>query len=467
MKHIEPKLFTIQKLPFVPLILATLFCLPVQLVQGQDVDESRMNRDIKVMGHALTEMLSDELDGYSGNYHFNSAEKGKYIPGFGIMLRFPKVSGFSAWSSNGQKKSSGYAFSGKEFSEEEIDKMVELIKDFMVNYGDLASQLSPEENLMVHLDSDSQAFPRLEVFDQNSVSAIARVRGQKNPKLSVKVQKKYIDQFKEGKIDEEALKSNIVVEKGNAEEGSDRSFKVLAKILQSIYERDYDSRPFFSGEVSDNEEEGPEMFYHKSNFSGVEYDFIQGMGVMYQLKLGYPLKGYDADLWRWSGEEGKVIINLDDLGIGISSSDDEDHDEEADEVEEDDEEDSSMDKEYLRDRDEMIEKIYPNFKSEMVRQIVEYGRTLKGLESDEFLIINVEMPACFECRIPAQVEFKARKSLLEDFDGRKIGLNDALDQVIVSESGKASELMDFQKRKRVRVVKPRRVIRGRSYRHEK
>ena len=439
--------------------MAALVCTFVPTAWAQ-VDNVRMNRDVKVMSHALNEMISEEMNAKGmSELHFGSkSHTGKYVPGFGIMLQIPRSSRIII-NQGSRSRTTSLSYPGEKFSEEDMEEMTAIVKDFLLEYGDLASQLDPEENIMVYFGSNDHSSHNVHVYSQNG-RTLTRSGSNESARFSIKVQKKFLDQYKKGNMTEDAIREKMVVVQGEATEGSDRSFKVLAKILQSLYERDEESRLFFSDEEEEMEEDWPQMFMHKSNFKGVSYQVIQGMGVTYELKLGYPLKGYGSDMWRWSGKEGRVIINLDDISVDVDTDDEEgDNDED---------EEDNMGKSYLRDRDESIERVYPDFKEEMVRQMVEYGRTLRGLEPDEFFIVNAEMPACFECNLPAQVEFKIKKSLLEDFDSRKVNLDAAMDQVQVSETGKASELMDFEKKNRIRSSRSNTTIRGRgrSYREQ-
>ena len=421
------------------LAVVLFFFMTITTIRLLGQNDPRLDRDVKVMQQALQEVFNDEY-GRSGNY-FNLRTKnaGKYVPGFGIMLNAPgKMSGRVRVIGHGQNGLSSTE-SPRDEQEENESQIVSIIQHFIHDYGDLARELPEDESIMVrYKDNQDGGFAYI-VDDQynnrrrysQSISIGGTYPGEerKSGEISVKVKKKDIEAYKSGKIDRDEfydrMETSIV--STNLKGASD--YRVFSGILKGLYSSNEPSNiVLWEGQSRNREEIEKEQmdsffkqnsFAHKSSFGeSVPFEVIRGYGVIYTLKLGYPLKGYN----------GGVAILLDRF-------------EREREGEEADLEKEQID--YLRKRDDKIEEIYDDFLSELKGSMIEYGRTLKSLESGEFLNLSVEMPACYECELPAEIEMKVSQEKLAAYDQRKISLEEAMKNIKVDLKGKASELRDL------------------------
>ena len=401
-----------------------------QVPAQAQVDEKRMERDIRIMQKALNETLRQEM-GWERPVIWGRDEtkKPRYIPKVGIMLY--------ALNKAARVRISPSEAPG---SESEIEQV---LTTFLADYGDLAQELPPYEHIMIQYNEGGDG-NRMIFMEEDKrrgrVEEIAAAPNQeKGETLLVKVPKETVQKLRKGTISfadfEQAVEANWT----ENETENDREFKIFAQILKSLYEEERTPRSFsyfYSDEdcdgceTSESEKEPffPDSYGFKSSWGDqVEFQRTQGLGVEYLLKLGYYLEGYNTAFSsnvRVIIQDGQVL-QADERGPEGSEKLDEEK------------------REYLRDRDEKIENLFESFVAEMQEAIILYGRTLRSLESEEFLIVLVEMPACFECELPADVEFKIQRKALNAYDEGKMELEEAIDAIQVAQKGKARELQDL------------------------
>jgi hypothetical protein len=77
------------------------------------------------------------------------------------------------------------------------------------------------------------------------------------------------------------------------------------------------------------------------------------------------------------------------------------------------------------ERKKTIEELYPVFEEELKEVLVEYGRTIKSVDDDEVIMIKIKSTRCKDCSIPESLELTVKKSILSQFDQRKISLDEA------------------------------------------
>jgi hypothetical protein len=83
------------------------------------------------------------------------------------------------------------------------------------------------------------------------------------------------------------------------------------------------------------------------------------------------------------------------------------------------------------ERDKKVKELYPVFESELKENILDYGRTLKSLDDNEQLIVDVSMTKCTGCGIPASLEVAVKASVLKDFNAGKLDRSVALSKIEV------------------------------------
>ena len=137
-----------------------LACLLVSAhLEAQEIDETRMNRDIKIAEDIISGLLSQE--GSSSRYFGNTKVSGNYIKDYGVIFNIPTKSGLWPMGIKIDRdddgdfiildKSTGqnYAMGSGEFDLSDMvdakdDYIQATMETFLVDYADLIGQLIGE-----------------------------------------------------------------------------------------------------------------------------------------------------------------------------------------------------------------------------------------------------------------------------------------------------------------------------------
>lgn len=260
--------------------------------QGK-VDEERMQRDIEVAENILSTLLKQQFDKRS---FFPMEVHGNYRPGYGVTFQLPSMT-ITTWGdwdeegpgsySNNVGTSNGRVVysngSGKKASEEEVakaranadrlkndqqrkndvivkgqarvgsaprarlqsrdslqdqstTKMLNAAKEFIAEYGDLISQLAPNERIIItNRGEGNQNW--FGVYNLQS----------RNPYLSVEGLKSDIAQFRQGKMTREQLIGKLKVINTESENDLHPDLELLTSIFNRLYRSDL-SKTFFTQE---------------------------------------------------------------------------------------------------------------------------------------------------------------------------------------------------------------------------
>jgi hypothetical protein len=113
-------------------------------------------------------------------------------------------------------------------------KMIEAAKDFLADYGDLISQLSPEEKIIITNQGEQ---PRMWVGKL--------MNSPNRTHLSIEVTKGDITQFKQGKMNHDQLMSKIKVVNTETVEAVEPDLELLSSIFDRLYQPDL-ARTYFT-----------------------------------------------------------------------------------------------------------------------------------------------------------------------------------------------------------------------------
>jgi hypothetical protein len=250
------------------------------LVTGQSLaqkDEERMNRDLEVAENILSTLIKQKLE--KRNF-FPVEVNSEYRSGYGVTFHLPlEVSGPMVWGASGQGMQilDGQGFSQYyEFPDEPVavdrfldenrkvttetirgsvrttspsrkldmdsvrqatnDRLIEACKEFMADYGDLISQLQPNEKIVITNRSDGQ---------RNWL--IAFHNEVKTTYLTIETTKGEITQLKQGKVSRDQFMKNLKVVNSQMDDELQPDLELLTSIFNRLYERDL-SKTFFTEE---------------------------------------------------------------------------------------------------------------------------------------------------------------------------------------------------------------------------
>ena len=424
--------------------------LLAQSPAGTKTQNDRMQRDIAVMETALSEMIKQEFD--QRNFFFMDV-KGNYLSGYGVTFTVPTsmlnvwgsgnsqymvidgngFSSSSSWSSdedlaiteneareaekamkplkNQQKErdkaerdaqraadeaysrdeaiaAGGYPGSrsnigvgvattrGKRYNSDSLNainnaKIIKAAKTFIADYGDMLSQLGPEERIIV--TNRSQGNNEFWMYGQKAKRSL----------LSVEAKKSDLTAFRQGKITRDQLMAKIKVVNSVSSEKAEPDMELLVSIFNRLYQSDLSK-----------------TFYVQGN---TYYEHLTDFGAIVPMQVYSSNTNYAVD----RDGETRTLLSMPTVGLQNLSQE---------------------------ERDKKVKELYPVFESELKENMLDYGRTLKSLNDNEQLIVDVTLTKCKGCGIPAKIEVAVKASVLKDFNAGKIDRNSALSKVEVTKA---------------------------------
>jgi hypothetical protein len=243
-----------------------MMCLIAFSGFAQKIDNERLKRDIAVAENVLSTLLRQATTTGRTAYYFGEV-KGNYMTGYGVIFNVP----FNEWSfiagdattinRNGQ----GYVITWdsqprvavargnnnqeeketrlKTLSEASVDSLrtvaknnyLEAMKTFLADYGDMISQLGPNEKIMVTNRGNSN----------NWEYGVRRQRTM----LSAEISKADLTLFKQGKLNREQVLSKIKVVNTESAEEVEKDLELLASILGRLYRSDLSKSYYQDGNL--------------------------------------------------------------------------------------------------------------------------------------------------------------------------------------------------------------------------
>ena len=343
--------------------------------RSQDISKlPKMDRDIIILQNVLNDLFN------SGDNRFFSSSgnaKGIYVPGKGVI--FNMGSGgidydlFIAEQLNASQKTKNEAKEDAKKSvanKEKETRLKSLSKEFLVNYGSILSDLKSGEQVMLNVNYTS-----LKEDDSSEGSSIS-VSGQATLiyRGSSKVDKKRmvsaidyttIDSYLSGKTSLQSAESKISQSIVESAANSAQDAKIMAGILNDLFQSNFDGIYRRSGKTS--------------------WTYFEGFGLMYDLNL----TGARSGVMRFTTNVLTVK--------GTRTTETEEKSEKTEEQ----------------------KKVEDNYDAliELVKEsLVTYGRTLRSVKSDEVVILNINFGSAFrKTTVPKAVRLQVTKSQIEAY----------------------------------------------------
>jgi len=261
----------------------------------QKIDPDRMQRDIEVTENILSTLIKQQFEKRS---FFPMEIRGEYREGHGITYRLPyEFNGPMIWGVPGADmqmldgRSFNYTFefpSGEQaemarildeegriknetirgterakvastsprrvntdsIREVSTDKIIEACKEFITDYGDLLTQLAPDEKIMITNRGDGER-----------IWYGAFVNASRPSYVSIEATKSDLTELRKGKINREQFKKNIKVINSVMDDELQPDLELLTSIFNRLYRKDL-SKTYFTEE---------NVYYEKLKDYGVIY----------------------------------------------------------------------------------------------------------------------------------------------------------------------------------------------------
>ncbi len=365
---------------------------------SQNIDSNRMNRDINIMENILSELFraapstSDisngrvTVIGASSMYRTNSV-RGAYLKDFGVIFMVSKPASRGALRISQDGSSNNYSFyynnngeSSDESSAIDQESVTNRIKEFLKDYGSTIGQLKNNEKVMVIYGSNSGSEMVFATFPggQNRVS---QERKSTLPVISVSAKVSDLADYRSGKLS--AADFDKRTETATSEDKEYLDLKVMSNIFETALK----------------DQEGASFRI----FGGVNHIMLDNFGALFSFDVRH-----NSENSRWASNLTREFARMQN---GFDKE--------------------KEDEEYV-DYLEKITASFESLKTNLKEYIVDYGRTVKSVSSDQFMLLSVDVNGRYE-NIPGRIDIQVKKSVLEQLDKGSISREQALERVVITE----------------------------------
>jgi hypothetical protein len=355
-------------------------------VQAQNIDEDKMYRDIEVAENALNTILSPEKKQYPmwGNEEENI--DGDYIQGYGVIFmvannRFARV---KLYKMDGASKEvifdNDRQFEEKDDAYDQKEHFIEKSKTFLADYAGIIGQLDDNQMISVRWGANNrERFDFKEAYIAQAAKApevktawIEKMESNTDSELIVEVTVAKIKALRMGKISRDDFFKSVNVIENVIDNTKDADLETLSAMFHRLYEKDL-SKTYYS-------EREP------------KYSKLSNFGVIVKMKI-------------YSSYEDNKIYSMPTIAKkGLT----------------------------LEERNKFVMDLLPQFESEFKENLVNYGRTLKNLDSEEILLFEINMTTCKGCKdFPKTMKFSVKKSVLNKYNLGEYSLKEAIKMVKV------------------------------------
>lgn len=246
-------------------------------------------------------------------------------------------------------------------------KVINAAKTFIADYGDMLSQLAPNERIVVTNKSSNEN--RFWINGQQAKRSL----------LSVEATKSDLIQFRQGTITRDQLLAKMKVVNTTTSEKAEPDMELLVSIFNRLYREDLSRTYYIQG--------------------GTYYERLTDFGAILHMQVVS------------STANGGYYTNAKDLRLTMPTQ--------------------GLTDLTQEERDKKVKELYPVFESELKENILDYGRTLKSLKDNEQLIVDVILTKCTGCGIPASLEVSVKASVLRDYSAGKLDKSAAVSKIEV------------------------------------
>jgi len=213
-----------------------------------------MDRDLEVAENILATLSSNS----SRSGYWGRSVSGTYVKGYGVIFTLPQnyvlggnylkiFSGTILF--NDDRKDNKKELKRKELfnldstREARIEKLVDLMKIFLVDYGDLIGQLAPSDHIMVTEKGEKLGYAFAPVLSTKGVLAPADSyvnwsNTVAERKISAEVLKADLTEYRKGNMTRDRMMDKVVVKKEIPNHEKEPELELFASILGRLYKSD-------------------------------------------------------------------------------------------------------------------------------------------------------------------------------------------------------------------------------------
>lgn len=379
--------------------LTLIFAL--QSVDAQDIDKNRMQRDINIMENILQEMFKTSWEARGNSVRIQSNRlfrferdddiNGTYVPGYGVIFTVPGGPPGFVLSSDADDDGFAYSFQyGDDQKEVKVtqETVTNKIVEFLRDYGSTMGQLSNGDRITVIYKANTPRF-KLDVIQFSNNKKIQR---QQIPTISVVATQADLQSYRRGNLSDAEFRNRLEISTADAEENQQMDLKVMANIFDTAFKETDDEQFYISGSV--------------------DYVMLKNFGALFSFNITQGNNFSDlAKAFRGVAENLASVLDADSAKVKSISIN---HNDDAS--------DNKVEKEARQDLDEFI--------SNLKAYIIDYGPTLRSVESDQQVLISITVNATYGS-LPDRIDLQVSKSTLERINQGAISREQAIEQIQV------------------------------------
>ncbi|SHF79228.1 hypothetical protein SAMN05443144_11375 [Fodinibius roseus] len=392
--------------------------------QSSEIDENRMNRDLRIMENVLQELFKTggTIRGrYGGPFGFgnNHNIRGTYLPGYGVIFTIPEARpGFMALGgANGNDFSFYFEYGDGEKGEKVTEESItERIIEFLQDYGAVIGQLSDKEKVMVIYNtaasSDRFDFDNFRLAGEDEDKEQEK-RRQDIPTISVAAAKSDLQAYRSGDASPGQLRERLEISTGGVNDDSQMDLKVMANILETTLKESVDEGTG-SFRIS-----GSLDYLMLDNFGALFFGNAISAGGLSSAISSLNLSNIDSISVQPRKKKGGVRITTKSGEQRFYGSSD------------------MLEgwKKRQEQRHKQMEEHYRAFVSRLKESLVDYGRTLRSIDSDQYILLSVALNSRLgpHGNLPERIDMQVKKSMLEAMERGDLDREDTIDQIQVRE----------------------------------
>lgn len=348
---------------------------------AQSFDQERMDRDLKIAENILSTLTTGD-----SRLRFHNSIESNYMKDYGVIFSIPKISYiYTAKGTNVVYGSADSYVVATVDSQDDSDEEVALnaARKTEKNREERAKEAAEQlkEQMTMFLVDYADLIGQLKASDRivvqsrggdNRLFYSGQNRSSKQSTFSAQVLKGDLMAYKQGKMDRDDIIGKITFKTPEEDAEVAKDLELFATIFARLYEPDLSS-----------------TYYISSRSLG--YTNLEGFGVTFNMKVYSSSSDNGLHTIRTTGESG------------LSQE----------------------------QRDEKVNAMYPEFEKTLKENLMDYGRTIKSLKSDETLVLKVALTECRGCEMPKEIEASVKGKTLQSYDKGSLSRADAVKQVTI------------------------------------
>ncbi|MEP2023462.1 MAG: hypothetical protein ABJH98_09450 [Reichenbachiella sp.] len=243
-------------------------------------------------------------------------------------------------------------------------------EDLMPLYRNvMVTFLSEYADLIGQLANDEQVM-LISKGGPQGFGAVYSLSNDQIGKFSASTTRRNIAEFKAGRISRDSFESNINFIESKGEEKLAADLELFSSIFQRLYKTDLATTYYTSTPIS--------------------YERLKNFGVIYRMKM-YSSVSTGRDSYRMPTQQKSNLSR--------------------------------------EERNKEVMNLYPQFIGEFKKNILDYGKTIKSLDSDESILFQIRLTECNSCDIPNDINILIKNQTLLDLESGRINESQATDQI--------------------------------------